>query len=57
LPRQEGDTWILPVLEEILVVEKRLMLREEVRVTPTRRDVHNPQKHLVRREHIEVERK
>jgi len=28
--RQEGDTTIYPVLEEVLVVEKRLMLREEV---------------------------
>ncbi len=56
VPRQDGDTWILPVLEEVLVVEKRLVLREEIRLTRTRRDVRNPQKHIVRREHIEVER-
>jgi len=35
-PRYEGDTLILPVMEEVLVVEKRLVLREEVRVTRTR---------------------
>ncbi len=30
--RTEGDVTIVPVLEEILVVEKRLMLREEVHI-------------------------
>ncbi len=34
--RQEGDTLILPVVEEVLVVEKRLMLREEIRITRKR---------------------
>jgi stress response protein YsnF len=31
--RQEGDTTVVPVVEEILVVEKRLRLVEEVRIT------------------------
>jgi stress response protein YsnF len=31
--RQEGDTTIVPVVEEILVIEKRLRLIEEVRIT------------------------
>lgn len=30
--RQEGDTLIVPVMEEVLVVERRLLLKEEVRV-------------------------
>jgi stress response protein YsnF len=30
--REEGDTLIVPVVEEILVVEKRLYLREELRL-------------------------
>ena len=34
--RQEGDTLILPVVEEVLVLEKRLMLREEIRITRKR---------------------
>lgn len=29
-PRVEGDVTIYPVLEEVLVVERRLMLREEI---------------------------
>jgi len=34
--RQEGDTLIIPILEEIVVVERRLLLKEEVRVRRTR---------------------
>jgi len=34
--REEGDTLIIPVLEEMLVVEKRLVLKEEIRVTKRR---------------------
>jgi uncharacterized protein (TIGR02271 family) len=31
--REEGDTIIIPIVEEIMIVEKRLVLREEVRIT------------------------
>jgi len=55
-PRYEGDTLVLPVMEEVLVVEKRLVLREEVRVTRTRKEVRNPQTHTVRREQLHVDR-
>jgi uncharacterized protein (TIGR02271 family) len=55
-PRYDGDTLVLPILEEVLVVEKRLILREEVRITPVREEVRDPQTHTVRREHVEVER-
>jgi uncharacterized protein (TIGR02271 family) len=34
--RQEGDTTIIPVVEEQLVVEGRLMLKEEVRIRRVR---------------------
>src|SRR5581483_12103193 len=34
--RQEGDVTIVPVIEEVITVQKRLLLREEVRVTRTR---------------------
>ena len=30
--REEGDTTILPVVEEVIVVERRLILKEEVHV-------------------------
>jgi uncharacterized protein (TIGR02271 family) len=31
-PRYEGDVLVIPVMEEVLVVRKQLMLKEEVRV-------------------------
>ena len=34
--RQEGDTLIIPILEEVLVVEKRLVLKEELHVRTRR---------------------
>ncbi len=34
--RQEGDTTIVPVMEEVLVLERRLLLREEVRIRRVR---------------------
>jgi len=34
--RQEGDTTIVPIVEEVLVVERRLLLKEEVRITRVR---------------------
>src|SRR5712672_4402770 len=32
--RTEGDITIIPVLEEVLVVEKRLLLKEELHIRP-----------------------
>lgn len=53
--RYEGDTMIVPVLEEILVVEKRMMLKEEVRITSTRREVRDPQCVVLRSEEVSIE--
>jgi uncharacterized protein (TIGR02271 family) len=54
--RYDGDTMIIPVLEEVLVVEKRLMLQEEVHVTRRRRAVHAPRRVTLRSEQAHVER-
>jgi uncharacterized protein (TIGR02271 family) len=54
--RYEGETMIVPVLEEVLVVEKRLVLKEEIRITRRRRELHAPQRVTLRREHATVER-
>ena len=53
--RQEGDTLIVPVLEEVLVTEKRLLLKEEVRITRTQKTVHDPQTVTVRSEEAVLE--
>ena len=34
--RQEGDTTIIPIVEEFLIVERRLLLKEELRITRIR---------------------
>jgi uncharacterized protein (TIGR02271 family) len=54
--RAEEDTLIIPVLEEVLVVEKRLLLKEEVRITTRRVETHLPQRVTLRREEAAVER-
>jgi len=54
--RYEADTMIVPVLEEVLVVEKRLMLKEEIYITKRRTEVHSPETVTLRHEDIQVER-
>lgn len=54
--RQEGDTLIIPVMEEVLVTEKRLMVKEELRITTRRIEEQASQKVLLRREEIVIER-
>lgn len=56
LTRYEGDTLVMPVFEEVLVVQKQLMLKEEVRVTRHRHEVHAPQKVVLRAEQVKVDR-
>lgn len=50
-PRQEGDTLIFPLMEEVLVIEKRLMLREELHIT--RRREQAPNSKPIRKEDLE----
>ncbi len=54
--RFEGKTMIIPVMEEVLVVEKRLMLKEEVHVTKFRKSLPAPDKVELRQEEVKVEK-
>ena len=54
--RQEGDTLIIPVVEEVVVMEKRLMVREELRITTRRIEEQAAQRVMLRREEVVVER-
>jgi uncharacterized protein (TIGR02271 family) len=54
--RQEGDTTIMPVLREVLVVEKRLLFVEEVRITKRQVQAETTQPVTLRQEEIIVER-
>ena len=41
--REEGDTIVIPIVEEVLVVERRLVLKEEIRVRRARQTVRHQQ--------------
>jgi len=53
--RQEGDTLILSLLEEVLVVQKQLLLKEEVHIITKRSERHQPEQVTLRREEVIVE--
>ena len=54
--REQGDVTIVPVLEEVLVVEKRLMLKEELHVRRVAREVRKSVPVSLQREEVNVER-
>ena len=54
--REEGDVLIVPVLEEQLVIETRLILKEELRITRRRRAETFRQPVRLRAERVEVVR-
>jgi len=54
--RQEGDTIIVPVVREVLVIEKRYEVIEEVRLTRKTTAMPYLQQIPLQREHVEVTR-
>jgi len=54
--RQEGDTIIIPVVEEQLVVERRLVLKEEVRVRRVRKTEMHQEHVITRRQDVIIAR-
>lgn len=54
--RYSGDSMIVPLLEEVLVVEKRLLLKEELHISKRRTEVHHPQQIVLRSEEVKIER-
>jgi uncharacterized protein (TIGR02271 family) len=55
-PHDEDGVLVIPILEEVLVVQKRLFLKEEVRITRRRTTIRQLQQVTLRREVVEVER-
>lgn len=53
--RYEGDTMIVSLLEEVPVIERRLMLKEEVRITKRSVEGHQPRPVTLRSEEVTVE--
>jgi uncharacterized protein (TIGR02271 family) len=54
--REEGDTLIIPILEEIVVVERRLFLKEEIRVRRTREKQPYQKRVVVRKQEAVITR-
>jgi uncharacterized protein (TIGR02271 family) len=54
--REEGDYLIIPVVEEQIVIEKRLFLKEEIRVRKTRTTERHREDVVLRSEDAEVVR-
>jgi uncharacterized protein (TIGR02271 family) len=55
-PRWEGDTLIVPLVEEEIVVSRRLVLREELRITRRSEEQIVSGSEPLRREVVDVER-
>jgi uncharacterized protein (TIGR02271 family) len=53
--RYEGDTMVIPLLEEVVTVQKQLLLREEIYITKKRTETHQRQAVTLRREEVVVE--
>ncbi|MFN3792722.1 DUF2382 domain-containing protein [Massilia sp.] len=54
--RYEGDTLVVPVLEEVLVVERRLRIKEELHITRVRHEERYHDTVALKAERVEVER-
>jgi uncharacterized protein (TIGR02271 family) len=54
--RHVGNTMIVSLLEEVLVVEKRLMLKEELHITKGEVETYKPQRITLRTEEASIER-
>ena len=54
--RQEGETTIVPVYEEVVVVERRLVLKEEIRITRRKQTRHERREVELRSEEVQVTR-
>jgi uncharacterized protein (TIGR02271 family) len=53
-PRYEGDTYIIPVLEEVLVLEKRVRIREEIHIVRHQRAQRHAETAVLRSESVTV---
>jgi uncharacterized protein (TIGR02271 family) len=52
----EGNTFVIPLIEEELVITKRLVLREELRITKKRKLTRTKQDVTLRKEDVTVDR-
>jgi uncharacterized protein (TIGR02271 family) len=53
--RREGNTTIIPIVEEVLVVQKQYRLKEEIHVTRTLREEQHRETVTLHRQEAEIE--
>lgn len=54
--RQEGDVIVVPMIEEVLVVTKQLVVREELHIRKRVREEVKPERVVLRKQVVEVEK-
>ena len=54
--RRDGNETVIPVYEEVVIVERRLVLRERLHVTIRREETNIPQRVVLRHQFVDVER-
>lgn len=54
--RHDGDTLIIPVLEEVLVVERRVRIKEEIHITTVKHEQRHAETGMLKSEAVRVER-
>ena len=54
--REEGDTVIVPVVEEVLVIERKLILKEELHIRRVRSTEQFSEKVMLRKQEVVIER-
>lgn len=54
--RYEGDTLVVPVLEEVLVLERKVRIKEELHITRVRHEERHAETVSLKAERVEVER-
>ncbi len=54
--RHEGAKTIIPVMKEVIVVQKQLMLTEEIHISKARTQSYDTQEVTLRREEVRIER-
>lgn len=54
--RYEGETMIIPILKEEVIVQKRILLVEELHITKRQIETHSPQQVTLRKEEVIVDR-
>jgi stress response protein YsnF len=52
--REEGDTIIVPIVEEVLIVERRLVLKEELHIRKIRETERHQERVMLRRQEATV---